>query len=155
MVAGLIMGKGRFSCLSPKSRQTVENFWEVIDFIMNSLVFLIIGLQLQVVGLPDMLNLKYLILLGIMVVLISRALVVYPFVCAINPLLKQPVPLNWTAILFWGGLRGTIPIILALQLPESPYRSLFLTATFGIVLFSILIQGLTVEPLLKKLRLQK
>lgn len=56
---------------------------------------------------------------------------------------------------FWGGLRGTIPIILMLQLPAFQYRTLFLSATFGIVLFSIIVQGLTIEPLLRRLKLQQ
>jgi CPA1 family monovalent cation:H+ antiporter len=149
------MGKGSMSCMSSKSRETAETFWEVIDFIMNSLVFLMIGIQLQVIGKNDLLNFKGLILIGIVAVLISRILIVYPTIYAYNRILKPSIPSTWNHILFWGGLRGTIPIILMLQLPEFQYRPLFLSATFGIVLFSIIVQGLTIEGLLKKLKLQQ
>lgn len=153
VVAGLMMGKDRLSCMSSKSRETVETFWEVIDFIMNSLVFLMIGIQLQVIGKNDLLEFKGLILIGIVAVLISRILIVYPTIYGYNRFLKPSIPLVWNHVLFWGGFRGTIPIILMLQLPEFPYRPLFLSATFGIVLFSIIVQGLTIEPLLKKLKI--
>ena len=154
VVAGLMMGKGRLSCLSSKSRETVETFWGAIDYIMISIIFFMIGLQLQVIGKNNLFEFKGLILIGIVVVLISRILVIYPTIYGCNRILKPSIPLAWNHILFWGGLRGTIPIILMLQLPEFQYRTLFLSATFGIVLFSIIIQGLTIEPLLKKLKLQ-
>ena len=147
VVAGLVMGKKRL--------KTIETFWKAIDLIMNSLVFLLIGIQLQVIGANNLFGFKESIGIGIVIVLISRVLVVYPTLGLFNRHLKPPIPFVWNHILFWGGLRGTIPILLALQLPEFPYRSLFLTATFGIVLFSLIIQGLTIEPLLKKLKLQK
>ena len=155
VVAGLMMGKGRVSYMSIKSRTTLETFWEVIDFIMNSLVFLMIGIQLQVIGKNDLLNFKGLILIGIAAVLISRILIVYPTIYNYNQIFKPTIPSAWRHILFWGGLRGTIPIILMLQLPDFQYRPLFLSATFGIVLFSIIVQGLTIEPFLKRLGLQQ
>jgi CPA1 family monovalent cation:H+ antiporter len=155
VVAGLMMGKGRLSCMTSKSRETVETFWEVIDFIMNSLIFLMIGIQLQVIGKNDLFEFKGLILMGVMAVLISRILIVYPTIYGFNRILKPSIPFIWNHVIFWGGLRGTIPIILMLQLPEFQYRSLFLAATFGVVLFSIIIQGLTIEPLLKKFKLQQ
>ena len=145
VTAGLMIGAGRLSYMSPKSKETVKTFWKIIDFIVNSLIFLIIGLQLQVIGKNNLLEFKGLILIGIMV---------YPIILSYNRISKPSIPLVWNHVLFWGGLRGTIPIILMLQLPEFQYRPLFLSATFGIVLFSIIIQGLTIEPLLKKLKLQ-
>ncbi len=154
VVAGLMMGKGPLSSISSKSREAIEAFWETIDFIMNSLVFLMIGIQLQIISKGDLFEFKGLILIGILFVLISRILVVYPTIYGFNKILNTGIPWNWNHILFWGGLRGTIPIILMLQLPDFQYRSLFLTATFGIVLFSIIVQGLTIEPLLKRLKLR-
>ena len=155
VVAGLVMGNGRRHCMPAKSRETVEIFWEVIDFIMTALVFLIIGVELQVVGKNNLIEFQGLIWAGIAIVFCSRILVVYPSIYAHNRILKPPVPLVWSHILFWGGLRGTIPIILVLQLPQSQYRPLLLAMTFGIVLFSLVVQGLTIEPLLKRLKLQK
>jgi len=153
VTAGLVLGAGKLSYMSSKSKETVTTFWKIIDIIVNSLIFLIIGLQLQVIGINNLLEYKGLILIGIMAALISRILVVYPTIWAYNQSSKLSIPLAWNHVLFWGGLRGTIPIILMLQLPEFQYRPLFLSATFGIVLFSIIVQGLTIEPLLKKLKL--
>jgi CPA1 family monovalent cation:H+ antiporter len=153
VVAGLMIGKGRLSCMTAKGHETAETFWEIIDFILNSLIFLIIGIELQVIGKNDLVAFKWPILVAVLFVLISRALVVYLTLYGCNRILKQTVPPKWSHILFWGGLRGTIPIILMLQLPEFQYRSLFLSATFGIVLFSIIIQGLTIEGLLKRLKI--
>ena len=154
VTAGLMLGAGRLTYMSSKSRESVKTFWKIVDFIVNSLIFLMIGLQLQVIGLHHLIGFKGLILIGIVAVLISRILVVYPTIWAYNRISKPLIPWVWNHVLFWGGLRGTIPIILMLQLPTFQYRTLFLSATFGIVLFSIIVQGLTIEPLLKKLKLQ-
>jgi len=154
VTAGLVMGSGQLSCMSPKSRETMENFWKTIDLIMVSLIFFMIGLQLQFIGKNNLLEFKGMILIAALTVLISRVLVVYPTIYFYNQFPKHPIPLKWDHILFWGGLRGTIPIILMLQLPLFQYRPLFLSATFGIVIFSIILQGLTIEPLLRKFKLQ-
>lgn len=154
VVAGLMLGKGRLSCMSAKGHETAKIFWEVIDFILNSLIFIIIGVELQVVGKDNLISYKEFILSGILIVVFSRAFIVYGTMYSLNGIIKPSIPAIWNHVLFWGGLRGTIPIILMLQLPDFPYRPLFLSATFGIVLFSIIIQGLTIEPLLKKLNLQ-
>jgi len=153
VTAGLVLGTSKLSYMSLKSKETVTTFWKIIDIIVNSIIFLIIGLQLQVIGINNLLEYKGFILIGIMAALISRILVVYPTIWVYNQSSKLSIPLAWNHILFWGGLRGTIPIILMLQLPEFQYRPLFLSATFGIVLFSIIVQGLTIEPLLRKLKL--
>ena len=126
-------------------------FWKVIDLILNSLIFLLIGIELQVIGVNNLIAYKIPILAGIFTVLISRAVVVYVTIYGVNKALKASIPQKWDHILVWGGLRGTIPIILMLQLPEFQYRQLFLSATFAIVLFSIIVQGLTIEGLMKKL----
>ena len=140
VMAGLMMGSGRLSCMSDKGHETAETFWEVIDFILNSLIFLIIGIELQVVGKNDLIAFREPVTIGILVVLLARALIVYLTMYGYNRILKPIVPSKWNHILFWGGLRGTIPIILMLELPEFQYRSLFLSATFGIVLFSIIVR---------------
>lgn len=153
VVAGLMMGKGCLSGKAAKGHARAILFWEAVDLILNSLIFLLIGIELQVIGMNNLTAYKGPITISILVVLISRAAVVYLTMYAINPALKPSVPSKWIHILFWGGLRGTIPIILMLQLPEFQYRPLFLSATFSIVLFSILVQGLTIEGLLRRLRI--
>ncbi len=149
VVAGLMMGG---SHVPSNGRKIIRTFWKSMEFVMTSLVFFVIGLQLQTIGENNLLQCKWFILMGIAVVLISRILVVYPVIFASNRISKNTIPLKWGHILFWGGLRGAIPIILMLQLPEFQWRPLFLSATFGIVLFSTIIQGLTIEGLLKQLK---
>lgn len=155
VAAGLVMGHSRLSGMSALTRRTTETFWEVIDFILNSLIFLIIGLELRFIGIHNLITYKWSIAAGILVVLAARAVVVYATMYGYNLVLKTRIPLEWSHILYWGGLRGTIPIILMLQLesPQFPYTPLFLSATFGIVLFSIIFQGMTIEGLLKKFKL--
>lgn len=153
VVAGLIMGKGRLSRKAAKGHERVVIFWEAVDLSLNSLIFLLIGIELQVIGMNNLIAYKEPISIGILVILISRAMVVYLTMYGVNQILRPPIPSKWNHILFWGGLRGTIPIILMLQLPEFQYRPLFLSATFSIVLFSILVQGLTIEGLLRRLKI--
>jgi CPA1 family monovalent cation:H+ antiporter len=151
VVAGLMMGRRSSNCQSTIGHKKTMAFWKVIDLILNSLIFLLIGIELQVIGVNNLIAYKIPILAGIFTVLISRAVVVYVTIYGVNKALKASIPQKWDHILVWGGLRGTIPIILMLQLPEFQYRQLFLSATFAIVLFSIIVQGLTIEGLMKKL----
>jgi len=153
VAAGILIGADQLSYMSSSNKERIKSFWNVLDLIMNTIIFLLIGLQLQVIGKNNFSEFKGLILIGIVSVLISRILIVYPIISICNKFSKPMIPLAWNHILFWGGLRGTIPIILMLQLPEFQHRQLFLAATFSIVLFSIIIQGLSIEPLLKKLNI--
>jgi CPA1 family monovalent cation:H+ antiporter len=151
VVAGLLMGGRNLSYQSTIGHNRTRDFWRIIDLILNSLIFLLIGIELQVIGVNNLIAYKAPILAGIFTVLISRAVVVYVTIYGVNQFLKSSIPPKWDHILLWGGLRGTIPIILMLQLPEFQYRQLFLSVTFAIVLFSIIVQGLTIEVLMKKL----
>jgi len=153
VVAGMMISAGKLSHMSPEKKMGLDTFWKVLDFIVNILIFLIIGLQLQVIGINNLIEFKGKILTAIIIVLISRAIVVYPTIWANNRIFRSSIPSGWDHVLFWGGLRGTIPIILMLQLPKFQYQPLFLSATFGVVLFSIIIQALTIKGLLKSLNL--
>jgi len=155
VVAGLIIGNyGRFYSMSDKTRETIETFWEVIDFIVNSLLFLVIGIELQVISKADFINFQKPILWGIIVVLMVRVMVVYPVTWIRNRMSQDKIPFAWSHILFWGGLRGSIPIALVVGMPPTvAYRDLFLTVTFSIVLFSLVVQGLSMKFLIKKCRL--
>jgi len=154
VMAGLTLGTKRLTYIPLINMRNLQNFWRIIDILVNSLIFIMIGLQLQTIGFNNIFIFKTQILIGIAAALISRILIVYPTIWAINRRSRIPIPISWSHILFWGGLRGTIPIILMLLLPAFPNRPLLLTATFGIVLFSIMIQGLTIKPLLKKLNIR-
>jgi CPA1 family monovalent cation:H+ antiporter len=155
VVAGLMVGNyGRRLSMSQKTTETVETFFESIDFLINSLLFILIGLELQTIGKEEWLaNLRPL-LVGIAAFLIARAVVVYPLYHTLN-LAGTKRPHSWSHVIYWGGLRGSIPIALLLGSMNheslAPHRSMLLVAGFGVVVFSLLGQGLTMKPLIKLL----
>lgn len=152
VTAGLLVGNyGSQRSMSPSTRIVVENFWEYVAFIANSFVFLLIGLTIDLPLLTD--NLLY-IALGIVAVLIGRAIAVY----GLGWLADRPrgrLSMTYRHVLFWGGLRGAIALALALSLPALPdgWRSSLLAMTFGVVLFTLIIQSTTIKPLLDRLGL--
>jgi CPA1 family monovalent cation:H+ antiporter len=151
VAAGLMVsGTARRFAMSATTRDHLEKFWELIDDIMNVVLFLLLGLQLLV--LPLSFSLLTASLIAIPVVLFARfssvALVVRTLaVC------RQRVTGNVT-VLTWGGLRGALAVALALSLPQEPVgeRNLVLAATYITVVFSIVIQGLTMSPLLRRMQ---
>ena len=151
VVAGLFVGNvGKKRGMTPMTREAVLSFWEYAAFFINSLVFLLLGLE---VSLASLWAHKGAILLAFVAVLIGRAVVVFlPL-----PLLKrlrQPLDSRSAMVLFWGGLRGSLSMVLALSLPRDlPARELIISMTFGVVVLSILVQGSTVGLLLRWLGL--
>lgn len=149
VVAGLIVGNDtvRGTAMSDMTEQYVDKFWELMDMLMNAILFVLIGLELLIVDFDT----KYIIagIICIAVVLLSRFVSLFLPVRFFRKKLKF-VP-NTTAIMTWGGLRGGISIALALSLPEEMNRDLFLTVTYAVVIFSIIVQGLTVGKLANKL----
>ncbi|MDX1387952.1 MAG: sodium:proton antiporter [Acidobacteriota bacterium] len=144
VVAGLLVGNhGRTLAMSEHTRENLDNFWELIDEILNAVLFVLIGLEVLVLELRP----AYLLagLAVIPVVLLSRV-VSTSVPLAMLRWFRQFPPYIVT-ILVWGGLRGGISIALALSLPVSPYRDLILVATYTVVVFSILVQGLSVARL--------
>lgn len=149
--AGLVVGNyGMQTGMSPTTRLAVSSFWEYAAFAVNSIVFLLLGIEVTYLDLWDKIG-KVLSAVG--TVLIGRAVAIYALSPLVN-LLKGGVPFAWQHILFWGGLRGALSMALALGLGEKfPQRDTLVVLTFGVVLFSLLAQGLTVGPLLKRLKL--
>jgi CPA1 family monovalent cation:H+ antiporter len=149
--AGMLIGNRSSRNMSPTTRMMLANFWEYIAFLVNSLVFILIGMQ---VVMPRVGNHVYLlILMVVLVVLISRAVTVYGL-SYISKLLGSKIKLSYQHVLFWGGLRGAVSLALALSLNRSvPNRDLILTLTFAVVLFTLLVQATTIGPLLRKLGL--
>lgn len=149
--AGLMIGNlGAREGMSPRTRAALESFWEYISFVFNSLVFLLIGLEVRFSGL---LHFWRPIVLAIAAVLAGRILSVYGLV-PIGNLAGPKIPLRWQHVAVWGGLRGALALALALSLNNTvPYRDQILDLTFGVVIFSILVQGLTLKPLLRLLGL--
>ncbi len=147
LTAGLLLGNlGSCGALSNKSRSEVISFWEYVAFLVNSLIFLLIGIQLAhhhfvVFLLPA--------LVAIVLVLAGRALSVYGC-CVLFARSHWRVPLPQQHILFWGGLRGALALVLGL--PDTlPEREMLITIAFAVVAFSVIVQGMMVTPLLRRL----
>jgi monovalent cation:H+ antiporter, CPA1 family len=149
---GLILGNfGSRIGMNPRTRIIVTEFWEFLAFFVNSIVFLLIGDQIHFSILGE--NLKT-IAVTIVAMILTRALSVYGLSSLSNRLAKSEIPPQEQTILWWGGLRGSVAIALALSLPVSlPERESIIATVFGVVLFTLLVQGLTVKPLLEKLNL--
>lgn len=150
MTAGLALGNfGPRGEISERSRLAVDSFWEVLGFVANSLIFLLIGITLAVRELEGSF-VPILIVVGLM--LAGRAFAVYPC-CAIFAASRHRVARAHQHVLFWGGLRGALALALALGLPpDLPLREELITVAFGAVAFSILVQGLTIGPLMARLK---
>lgn len=159
VAAGLLVGNvATERVMSPSTRVTVGLGWELIGFLANSLIFLLVGLELRAINFSGYVEIT---LLAIAVTLLSR-IVVVGFFSGLTRLIrpKQALSFSWQAMLIWGGLRGALSLALALSLPivladgtPFPDREKILVMTFGVILFTLLVQGLTVEPLLKRLKL--
>ncbi|TDK43630.1 cation:proton antiporter [Algoriphagus formosus] len=147
VVAGIFIGnKSPEIAWSPNTQNYVDKFWELIDVLLNALLFVLIGLELLIVSLDN----TYVIfgVFGIVISLLSR------FVALSGPVALFQKKLDFipktNLIMTWGGIRGGISIALALSLEPQMGRELFLTITYLIVIFSIIVQGLSIGPLVKK-----
>jgi CPA1 family monovalent cation:H+ antiporter len=147
LTAGLIVGnQGQLGTISSKGRESVEVFWEYIAFVSNSLVFLLIGIHEAE---QNFSALWVTAIIAIALVKLGRAVAVYP-VCFLFSRGKNKVPSSYQHIMFWGGLRGALSLALALGLPvDLPYRNQIVTMAFAVVAFSVIVQGLTMIPLLR------
>jgi CPA1 family monovalent cation:H+ antiporter len=152
VVAGLLCGRAaRRGSHSEASTAALRTFWEYVAFALNSIVFLLIGLQVR---LPALLLHWKPILLGYAVVVAVRFVVVAATAAVLSPT-RERLPWRWTMVVAWSGLRGALAMVLALRLPDSfPSRELVVLMTFGVVLLSIVLQGLTVGPLLRRFGIQ-
>lgn len=148
VAAGLITGNVGPRGMSPTTKIVLFNFWEYLAFVANSLVFLLIGLDVNIREIGSTIGP---IAVALAAVILSRMLIVYGITSLINLRLKGlKVPLKFQHVLFWGGLRGAISLALALSLPLAlPQRELLRTMTFGVVLFTLLAQGTTMQYLMK------
>ncbi len=148
VVAGLVIGNhGRRLAMSERTRKHLDLFWELVDEILNTVLFVLIGLELLILELTGRALSAGLI--AIPVVLLAR------FMCVGAPVRLLQFRRSFTPgairLLTWGGLRGGISVALALSIPAGPERDLILTVTYTVVVFSILVQGLTLGALVKKI----
>lgn len=149
VVAGIINGNVEPSGMSATTRVVVFNFWEYAAFIANSFIFLLIGLSID---LNVMLAHWQAILWAILAALVARAVSIYGF-----SVFGREIPPRWKHILFWGGLRGAITLALALSIPETGLlastRGILQAMAFGTVLFTLLVQGVSTDWLVRRLKL--
>ena len=145
VVAGLLIGNhGRKFAMSEVTRNNLEMFWELIDVILNSVLFVLMGLELLVLQL----SLTHVLaaVAAIFIVLLSR------FVSIGTPMrllaFRNKFSLSTLIIMTWGGLRGGIAVALALSLPVGYERNIIIAITYGVVVFSVLVQGLTFKSLI-------
>jgi CPA1 family monovalent cation:H+ antiporter len=147
MTTGILLGNTTaLGAFSAKGRHAVASFWEYVGFVANSLIFLLIGVNLVA---HHVLAVLAVACFTIVLVIAGRALAVYGC-CAAFARTKQRVSLVQQHLLVWGGLRGALALALALGLPaDLPQRDTAISVTFAVVAFSILVQGLTITPLLR------
>ncbi len=151
LTAGLVVGNFRSSGLiTHAGRQALGPFWEYAAFVANSLIFLLIGAQEAE---QHFNNLWAPVVLAIVLVTLGRAIAIYPL-CAAFSRSRLKVDIRHQHVLFWGGLRGALALALALALPQDlPRHDDIVSITFAVVAFSVFVQGLTITPLLRRLRL--
>lgn len=152
VVAGMIVGDaarhGRQ--IGTATRVSIEAFWEYIAFALNSIVFLMIGFEVKLGELYTSLGL---IAFAYAVVAASRALLVGSVVLMFRRT-PERMDLKWALVVGWGGLRGALSMVLALSVPaDFPHRRELVAMTYGVVLASLVLQGLTIRPILRRLGL--
>ena len=148
VAAGLLVGdRGVETAMSDTTRRYVQGFWTLVDELLNALLFLLLGLQTAVLPL-DLRDLG-LCALAIPLVLVARFAVVLPWGAYYR---FRHDERGASLILAWGGLRGALSLALALQAPAGPVRVVILSATYAVVVFAVVVQGLSFAPLVSALK---
>ena len=157
VVAGILLSSRGERVMSPTTRLQARATWEFLDFLANSLLFLLMGLAVRSVALAPGehlgTQLVWPLAVAVAAVVVARALVVNGTKRAMG-VLGRPLPASWEPVLVWAGLRGAVSLAAALSLPGGlADHDLLVILTFGVVLFTLVAQGLTIGPLLRRLGL--
>jgi CPA1 family monovalent cation:H+ antiporter len=146
VVAGLMIGNhGRLLAMSDVTQEHLDTFWELIDEILNAVLFVLIGLEVLILSFSF--NILGIGIVTILIVLLGRFISVGLPVTLLR--YRREFSPHAIKILTWGGLRGGISVALALSIPASPEREIILSITYCVVIFSILVQGLTIGKLIR------
>jgi monovalent cation:H+ antiporter, CPA1 family len=147
VVAGILIGnRGPLHAMSDLTQRYLFGFWQLVDEILNSVLFLLIGLEVLVLRLSS--SFWSVMVFSVPLALLARWLAVSIPVLLLSS--QQRFERGTIPVLTWGGLRGGISIALALSLPETPEKSVILAATYAVVVFTILVQGLTLRRLVER-----
>ncbi len=152
VAAGLVIGSWGKSKISPSTSEFMEHFWEYLAFLANALIFVMVGMQIDLAALWASID-----LIGIVVfaMLVSRAIVVFSFVPLLGKLPgSDPIGMPFRQVMYWGGLRGAIALAIVLSLDLDPeLKDTLIAIVMGAVLFTLVVQGLSIEKLVKFLGL--
>ncbi len=160
LAAGIMMSASIEKTFKRSNIETMGHFWEYFSFIANSIVFLLLGLtEFHILKKNVTSNEFAMILYVIPVVVVARILGIYTLIPLYNLINrkkeKKQISSGFQAILFWGGLRGAVPVALVLAIPQTfPHRNLIVHFTLSYILFTLLFQGTTIKALMKKLGIQ-
>ncbi len=147
VVAGLLIGNhGTRFAMSEKTRDHINTFWELTDEILNAVLFLLIGFEVFVLTFPD--KIAWLMVAAIPLVLLARLIAVSLPIAVMG--IKQEFTAGAVPVLTWGGLRGGISVALALSLPAVAEKDAILALTYAVVVFSIIVQGLTFKSVVAR-----
>ncbi|MGR8946712.1 MAG: cation:proton antiporter [Gammaproteobacteria bacterium] len=153
VAAGLTMGGWGRSKISPGIADYIEHFWAYIAFVANALIFLLVGLAIDFAALLSFVDV---LAVAIVAMLISRALVIYTLVPAVGRLPgADRVSRSYQTVMFWGGLRGAVALAVVLSLGDFVWAEAFAAVVMGAVLFTLVVQGLSIEPLMRRFGLDK
>ena len=161
LAAGLVMRAGAEKTIKRSNIVTLEHFWEYFSFIANSIVFLLLGLTEYHIfrSSENISGLIRMILCVIPIVLIARFVGIYTLIPLYNRInikdTMKKIPAGYQAVLFWGGLRGAVPVALVLAIPpDFAHRTLIIQFTFAFIMFTLLFQGTTIKWLMDKLKIR-
>ncbi len=149
--AGLYFGNvtlKKESAMSNEVRATVSNFWDISAFFSNSIAFLYLGVTMNIIGVVQNITL---IILVFAIVLIGRALSTYPILTLVNKFTNEKIPLLWQNVIMIGGMRGALSVALVTSLPQSELKNRLEIITFGVILFSLIIQYMGLSKYLKRI----
>jgi CPA1 family monovalent cation:H+ antiporter len=153
VVAGAVLGTyGRRIGMSDETQQALDIVWEFLAFLLTALAFLLVGLAISV---PDLFDALAPIAWCVLAITVGRVIVVYLLLGGSSRLVSDrfhpALPVAWLHVLFWAGLRGAVAVAMALSLPpDLPQRDLLRDIVFGVVLFTLLIQGTTTELVIRR-----
>ncbi|MDE0289123.1 MAG: Na+/H+ antiporter [bacterium] len=156
VAAGIIVGEVGLENTSPTTRLSLENFWELLSFVVNAFVFLLIGLRIDI---AQMSHHVPAILVAVVTILVARAVIVYGTSLVQNRIsTTRYLPRSFQHAVYWGGLRGAVSLALALTLPfafDARTAEVLQVMTFGVVLFTLLVQGTTIKWVLDRVGISR